>query len=169
MVLRLVEHPEKLDPILLVCCVIALYEDPTESVQALRHNGSSGLREILEKLQFPAGRGPDNQGFESFPILLLVATALDYFGSRARNDDWYGARVAEYKKELAKSDLQPSTRGIYHRNLLYLLSIKELASFRETANAALLTAQVVTDPRHRLEAEDKRSEERSTAKNIDGA
>jgi hypothetical protein len=30
-------------------------------------------------------------------------------------------------------------------------------------------AQVVTDPRHRLEAEDKTSEERSTAKNIDGA
>ena len=106
--------------------------------------------------------------FKSFPILSLAGTAQDYFRSRGRNDDWYGARVAEYKKELANSDLQPSTRAIYHRSLLYLLSIKELANFRETANAALLTAQVVTDLRRRLEAEDKRSEERSTAKNIDG-
>lgn len=149
-VLRLVDQPERLDPVLLICCVVALYEKPEDSVQALREKTPSRLTGILQHLSITLAIA---DRFD--PIETLVPSALEYFEHEGRDSDWHKTRLQEYQLELNKTDLTPSARALYIRQVSYLRLIPDLADFRETANAALLTAQVITDPARRLESAEK--------------
>ena len=147
-VLRLVEQPERLDPILLVCCVVALYEKAEDSVQALREKGTSGLKGILQQLSLPLSPAEGDD-----PVLALVPCALDYFIAAHNDSGPYKTRLKELQKILQQQDLSPAGHALHGRMFFYLKSIPDHAGFRETADAALLTAQIVTDPARQLESE----------------